>query len=333
MREFLINFRGYSPENIVVMMRRHNVAKHLYPSRTNTLRLIDLLVKRTSQHDQIFFYYTGIGDVTYRHHSESDNKDEAILTYTGKHIIDNVLKARLVDPLPQDAKLFALWDCDHSPTILDLEHYKCNELWRVPFKVLSGLGGKTQSPGEYFYLSVHYHLNVRCAGDRLSASLLKHSSKVRSSIKDDSQTRFGALITDSVGSAPRSSSPECYLPVCTLDCPMTLLEERVEAHVVSLSACRDDEIVHDDSTTGETFTKFFIDYLERNPEASYHDLLSYTQHKVDGLTRRRTRAMAVTRENLRSGHHDQSDDESAFGSQRPSYSSRYRLDMLEIVDL
>ncbi|KAG1869995.1 caspase domain-containing protein [Suillus subluteus] len=139
MKEFLMNFRGYRPENIVVMMHCNSVLPNLYPSRVNILREIDLIVKRTSQYDQIFFYYTGHGDqVTCKHNTEPDNKDEAILTYTGKRIIDNTLKKRLVDPLPHGAKLFALWDCCHSHTVLDLEHFNCNGLWRMPLKVLSG---------------------------------------------------------------------------------------------------------------------------------------------------------------------------------------------------
>ncbi|KAG0697593.1 caspase domain-containing protein [Suillus ampliporus] len=216
MREFLINSRGYLPENIVVMMHHHNVAKHLYPSRTNMLREIDLLVKRTSPHDQVFFYYTGHGDqVTCKHHSEPDNKDEAILTYTGKRIIDNVLKAHLVDPLPQGAKLFALWDCCHSQTVLDLEHSNCN-VWRAPLKVLTGLARKTKSLGR-----------------RLSANILKDCSESRSSSKDDSPRNL-SLAIDSVDPSAlyRVSSPDSYLPECTFDCPMTLPENRVKAYVV-----------------------------------------------------------------------------------------------------
>ncbi|KAG2136670.1 caspase domain-containing protein [Suillus clintonianus] len=139
MRDFLVKFRGYQPKNIVIMMHRNSVLPELYPSRANILREIDDMVKLTSQQDQMFFYYTGHGaQVTCRHNSEPDNKDEAILTYTGKRIIDNVLKERLVDPLPPGAKLFALWDCCHSHTVLDLAHSNCNGLWRKPLKVLTG---------------------------------------------------------------------------------------------------------------------------------------------------------------------------------------------------
>ncbi|KAG1743079.1 WD40-repeat-containing domain protein [Suillus lakei] len=356
MRDFLVKSRDYQPENIIIMMHHHSIAPRLYPSRTNMLREIDLVVRCTSQHDHLFFYYTGQGDqVTCRHNSEADGKDEAILTYTGKRIIDNVLKKRLVDPLPQGAKLFALWDCCHSHTVLDLRHYDCNELWRAPFKVL--FERENRKLWQVNPITVRYYLNVRRAGE-FNASLLRDSCEVQSSMNDDSQT-------DNMGLGSRVSSPETYLPKCTVDCPPTLPEERLKADVVrvsllfksssksevdhpkvSLSACRDNELAYDNNTTGETFTKFFIEYLERNPEASYHDLLSYIRHKVDKITLGRTRVTRDTSDHpLRRlsqneveiddqrEHSHTENDTSTLNSQRPSYSSHNRLDMLQIIDL
>ncbi|KAG1729147.1 caspase domain-containing protein [Suillus lakei] len=342
MRDFLVKSRGYQPENIVIMMHHHTVLPHLYPSRANMLHEIDLLVKCTSQHDRIFFYYTGHGDqVTCRHNSEPDNKDEAILTYTGKRIIDNLLKERLVDPLPQGAKLFALWDCCHSHTVLDLEHSNCNGLWRTPLKVLTGLARKTKSLGK-----------------RLSANILKDSSEGRFSSKDDSQSRNVSLAIDGVDLC-RVSSPDSYLPPCSFNCPMTLPEDRDKAYVVSLSACKDNELAYDDNVTGETVTKFFIEYLESNPRPSYRELLSYIREKVDEITRRRIQAINPTCKTTHHPHHlqrlseneveiddwrkcehhhghgddDDENDTSTLNSQQPSYSSHYRLDMSQIIEL
>ncbi|KAG2144527.1 caspase domain-containing protein [Suillus clintonianus] len=272
MRDFLVNSRGYQPENIVLMMRQKDISPKLHPSKANILREIDLIVRCTSQHDRLFFYYNGHGAlVPCRHATEDDSQDKAILAYTGKPIIDNVLKKRLVNSLPHGAKLFSLWDCSHSHTMLNLEHNECNELWLAPFKILSGLGRKTKSPGE-----------------GLRASILRDSSNVPSSTNNDSQTRFESLTTDNMDLGPRVSSPETFFRRCTLRCPVTIPEKRDRAHVVSLSACRDNELAYDDNATGETVTKFFIAYLERDPEASYHDLLFYIQHKVDGITLKRT---------------------------------------------
>lgn len=339
MRDFLVNFRGYNPKNIVTMMHHSSVLPTLYPSRANMLREIDILVKQTTEHDQIFFYYTGHGDqVTCRHHTETDLKDEAILTYTGKRIIDNVLKEHLVDPLPQGAKLFALWDCCHSHTVLDLEHSNCNGLWRTPFKVLSGLARKTKSIGK-----------------RLSTSFLKDSCESRFASKDESQLRNISVEIDNTDLC-RVSSPDSYLPPCTFNCPMTLPENRVKAYVVSLSACKDNESAYDDNATGDTVTKFFIEYLERNPRPSYRELLCYIRERVNDITRRRTQATRLERETAYHPHHlrrlseneveiedwrqcdhrgdiDDGNDTSTLNSQQPSYSSHYRLDMSQIVEL
>ncbi|KAJ8580297.1 hypothetical protein M405DRAFT_869581 [Rhizopogon salebrosus TDB-379] len=322
-------------------MHDNSVTPNLYPSKTNMLYQIDITIARTSKHDRVFFYYTGHGDqVTCRHNTEPDLKDEAILTYTGKRIIDNVLKEHLVDPLPRGAKLFALWDCCHSHTVLDLEHYNCNASpWRAPFKVLSGLARKTKSLGK-----------------RLSASLLRDSSGSRSSTKDDSQPVIRSSTFDSthLPELCRVSSPDSYVPTCTADCPMTLPDMQVKANVVSLSACRDNESAYDDNATGETVTKFFIEYLESHPKASYQDLLSYIQEKVDAITYRRTKKptgdishysprLQKLSENEVEGegrhefeHHDHNADDndtSTLSSQQPSYSSHYRLDMSQVVDL
>lgn len=102
---FFAAARDYLPENITIMMHHNSIFPRLYPSRVNILREIDSMVQRTSPHDHLFFYYNGHADkATYDHDPHRENK--AILAYTGKRIIDNVLKIHLVDPLPQGAKLF-----------------------------------------------------------------------------------------------------------------------------------------------------------------------------------------------------------------------------------
>ncbi|KAJ8586338.1 hypothetical protein M405DRAFT_362332 [Rhizopogon salebrosus TDB-379] len=309
--------------------------------RGTRLREIELMARRTSQHDYMFFYYTGHGDqVTCRHGSEPDRKDEAIITYTGRRIIDNVLKKCLVDPLPRGAKLFALWDCCHSHTMLDLEHYNCNS-WRASLKVLSGWARKTKSFGKM-----------------LSAGLLRGGSGTRSSTKDDPQAKIASSTFDSMKIC-RVTSPDSYEAGCTPNCSMTLPEQRVKANVVSLSACRDNELAYDDNVTGETVTKFFIACFERNPEATYQDLLSYIRQNVDAITRRRIGARKSTGEishyqhhlQTLSGnevdtvdwdvckHHDRNTDDNdtaTLSSQHPSvrliWSSRVYHDILFFVD-
>ena len=45
------------------------------------------------------------------------------------HSMFQTLKELLVDPLPVDAYLTAIFDSCHSGTLLDLEHYTCNSVW------------------------------------------------------------------------------------------------------------------------------------------------------------------------------------------------------------
>ena len=50
-------------------------------------------------------------------------------------ILDDKLRKLLVDPLPVGAHLTAIFDSCHSGTMLDLDHYLCNNLyfpWQTP---------------------------------------------------------------------------------------------------------------------------------------------------------------------------------------------------------
>ena len=44
-------------------------------------------------------------------------------------IIDNKLRKMLVDTLPIGAHLTAIFDSCHSGTLLDLDHYLCNNIY------------------------------------------------------------------------------------------------------------------------------------------------------------------------------------------------------------
>ncbi|KAG1786829.1 caspase domain-containing protein [Suillus plorans] len=125
----LIDKFDYPEANVVLMKHDTEYPEHLWPSRSNILKQITKMVANATSNDQFFFYYSGHGNqVTCKHHTETDGKDEVIYAYTGHYIVDNKLRKVLVDPLPQGSKLFALFDSCHSETILDLEHYKCNKL-------------------------------------------------------------------------------------------------------------------------------------------------------------------------------------------------------------
>ncbi|KIJ57731.1 hypothetical protein HYDPIDRAFT_34843 [Hydnomerulius pinastri MD-312] len=121
LKDLLLNHYGYKEEDIIVMKDSKGHPPELWPTAKLILRKIDWLVKDASENDQFFFYYSGHGKQTAcSHDSEIDGKDEGIYGANGPSIIDNKLKERLVDPLIRGSKLFALFDCCHSETILGI---------------------------------------------------------------------------------------------------------------------------------------------------------------------------------------------------------------------
>ncbi|KAG1902112.1 peptidase C14, caspase domain-containing protein [Suillus fuscotomentosus] len=103
----LIDKFDYPEANVVLMKHDAEHPEHLWPSRNNILKQITKMVANATPNDQFFFYYSGHGNqVTCKHHTETDGKDEVIYAYTGHYIVDNKLRKVLVDPLPQGSKLF-----------------------------------------------------------------------------------------------------------------------------------------------------------------------------------------------------------------------------------
>ncbi|KIK46968.1 hypothetical protein CY34DRAFT_330498 [Suillus luteus UH-Slu-Lm8-n1] len=66
------------------------------------------------------------------------------------------------------------------------------------------------------------------------------------------------FIENSPSALRRVLSPVSWFK-CTGDCQKMKPEEQEAAHVVSLSACRDNEYAYDDNETRGTVTKFFIE--------------------------------------------------------------------------
>jgi hypothetical protein len=73
------------------------------------------------------------------------------------------------------------------------------------------------------------------------------------------------------------------------------LEEQKAAHVVSLSACRDNESAYDDNETHGTMTNFFIECLARDPKPSLFTLLTHIKDRVDKLNEKRELQLRIVR--------------------------------------
>ncbi|KAI0641429.1 caspase domain-containing protein [Trametes meyenii] len=133
---------GYRRENIVMLLDEGGDARYA-PTRDNILREIHKLVHGARSGDHFFFYYSGHSDQIASEGpapEEEDGMDEYIVPVDyDKHaedepmrkrmILDNKLRKLLVDKLPVGAYLTAIFDSCHSGTLLDLDHYLCNNIY------------------------------------------------------------------------------------------------------------------------------------------------------------------------------------------------------------
>jgi hypothetical protein len=95
----------------------------VYPSTKNIIEAFQWLTKDAKDGSRLFIHYSGHGSSMpdmYRR-DEADGRDELICPAKGPMIPDDVLRQHLVDPLPKGCKMWALFDCCHSGTILDLK--------------------------------------------------------------------------------------------------------------------------------------------------------------------------------------------------------------------
>lgn len=293
LRCLLIDKFNYPEANVVLMKDDVKLPKHLWPSRDKILEQITKMVTNASANDRFFFYYSGHGSqVTCNHHTEIDGKDEVIYGYTGHCIVDNKLRKALVEPLPQGSKLFALWDSCHSETILDLDHYKCN-------KLPSGNAVRTRRQsftGRFFpdFMSKPRTLPQQPLprGRAGNPSLTLNSILMRPQSPSSWLPRM--FIDNSPSAVRRVLSPVSWFK-CTGDCQKMKPEEQEAAHVVSLSACRDNESAYDDNETRSTVTKFFIECVSQDPKASLFTLLTHIKGRVDKLNEKRQLQLRIAK--------------------------------------
>ncbi|SJL07969.1 uncharacterized protein ARMOST_11327 [Armillaria ostoyae] len=156
----LIGPLHFKNEDITVLTDGPDTPRHLWPTKANIERAISAFVGGTSSGDICFLFYAGHGYQIYNPDSqEKDKRDEHIVPcdavdpngdfIEGKMIIDDLLKNILVMPLAViDAKLTAVFDCCHSGTVLDLSHYRCNDItaWkRTALRVYRHIFSKTSA--------------------------------------------------------------------------------------------------------------------------------------------------------------------------------------------
>ncbi|KAI0687551.1 caspase domain-containing protein [Earliella scabrosa] len=135
---------SFRRSDITLMLDDKDTPSHLQPTHANLLEQITRLPQGLELGDEVVLFYSGhSGQVESKDPDEddgldeclvpvdydwADNEDRILRTNLDKLIIDNELRRLLVDPLPVGSKLTAVFDACHSGTLLDLNHYLCNEI-------------------------------------------------------------------------------------------------------------------------------------------------------------------------------------------------------------
>ncbi|KAF5102248.1 hypothetical protein D0Z00_000431 [Geotrichum galactomycetum] len=123
-KNFLLQHE-YKEDDMVILTDDLEPASQ--PTRENMLRGMKWLVKDAKPDDSYFFHYSGHGGLTPDlNGDEESGKDDVIYPLdfeTAGSIIDDDIHDIMVRPLPQGARLTALFDCCNSGTALDLPYF------------------------------------------------------------------------------------------------------------------------------------------------------------------------------------------------------------------
>ncbi|OMH82790.1 Metacaspase-1, partial [Zancudomyces culisetae] len=123
MIKFISEHFGFQEKDMVVLTDDQQNPSRI-PTRDNILRAMKWLVSDAKPNDSFFFHYSGHGSrVEDEDGDELDGYDETICPVDFEkngQIVDDVMNAVMVQPLPPGARLTAIFDCCHSGTALDL---------------------------------------------------------------------------------------------------------------------------------------------------------------------------------------------------------------------
>ncbi|KAI9512135.1 caspase domain-containing protein [Russula earlei] len=115
-KKTLIEVYQFREDDISIMTDEEvNKDTARWASKENILKAASNLVHDASPGDAFVFFYTG--------HSGSNDQHEYLLTCDVRKIFDNILRRRLVDPLPTGARLTVILDTPRSRNPLDLDPY------------------------------------------------------------------------------------------------------------------------------------------------------------------------------------------------------------------
>jgi len=132
MANFLCDHLGFQHRDVRIMTDRTPGDR---PTKDNILAAMEALVHDAQPGDSFFFYFSGHGiQIKDTGGDETDGLDECICAmdyrgdvqhpneYTAGVIVDDRMHELLVQPLPRECRLTAIFDCCHSGTILGLPY-------------------------------------------------------------------------------------------------------------------------------------------------------------------------------------------------------------------
>ena len=129
-KNYLTTYGNFNESDITILSDQRGTIQENLPTKKNIILAIRKFVTGLPKSGRVvlFFHYSGHGSYTADINAdEEDGKDETIvpLDYEDNgFIIDDDLKAMLVDVLNNNVELYCIMDCCHSGTGLDLR-YSC----------------------------------------------------------------------------------------------------------------------------------------------------------------------------------------------------------------
>ena len=119
LKNFFINKKNIHFDNLLLL----NDNSEKKPTKYNILNELKNLLNNSDDNDVLIFSYSGHGYYIHDNsNDEIDNKDEVIVTIDGKLIKDDELRFIINQNQKKNTKLFVIFDCCHSGTIMDLKY-------------------------------------------------------------------------------------------------------------------------------------------------------------------------------------------------------------------
>jgi len=170
-RQLLKTKFGYNDSHFKELNDEATTAADLQPTRKNILAGLAWLVEGAKSGDRLVFHFSGHGgQVKDLSGDEKDGKDECLFPAdfnTAGSIIDDEIYRILVQPLPVGCQLFAIMDCCHSGTGMDLP-FEYKEL---------GTGLSITATGTSTSTSTASSLSTTAAANKISSALNNFSQR------------------------------------------------------------------------------------------------------------------------------------------------------------